>query len=290
MTMPALTKVPAIPRAFRWLALQGDAELCEYAAYAGKALSTSARAPKAVVEKAVGRGQAARIVKGLLGVGRSQLLEATPRLNDFVEGEVWAKKDAERELSHLQRLGVAGSRATAAEIFAVAQGIEGRGGDSDVLLGVVDFVSRRFSRAATHWIEASRFATSPRLKAFLLINSIPALVESGAISKALSLSLGCTLDFGEVPSELRAASRINKAMLAVYCHDSNSFRVNIQQLINENFDRPNFIWVAHASRAHLVSLSLYLRGKSENAAAIFEIERAVEQIDAARSSCSRLSS
>lgn len=62
------------PQSLHWLALQGDLELCEMVQFAQRALEKRNRAPKAVVEKAVGRGATARIADALFELGKAHAL------------------------------------------------------------------------------------------------------------------------------------------------------------------------------------------------------------------------
>jgi len=258
--MPALTKVPAIPRAFRWLALQGDAELCEYAAYAGKALSTSARAPKAVVEKAVGRGQAARIVKGLLGVGRTLLLESCDSADHYVQGYRMSAQEAAREVAGLQRAGICTRSLSAKSCFLLSRSLEGRGGDADVLIGTLEYVGGRYSNAAKYWLSSSNHSTSSRAKACFYINSIPALIETRAIDSALAVPQG-DCDYN-CDSDISALAKMNKAVLAVYAGEPSSFLRNFEGFLEKVSSSPALGPMVYFAESNLRKIERGVRNRS----------------------------
>ncbi|MBI3820517.1 MAG: hypothetical protein HY286_17640 [Planctomycetes bacterium] len=230
------------PDALRWLALTSGAEACEVLEYAEKALKKSSRAPREVLEKAIGVGRREEVVKSVNNLGQVWMKSIqTPKCLNFENGLSNSEAIKARlaavclhipidqeyimqlydELPCTTREFSDSARAC----FALAEKISGEFSAPSVNLGILDYCNNKFDAALVKSTLVASSGKSNRIKQLAHALRVTIILESGLFVEALE---NCCLSLYDIDRDIAASHVITKIAIAA--------NLNCPHLIEELID------------------------------------------------------
>jgi len=238
------------PQSLHWLALQGDLELCDMVQFAQRALERRNRAPKAVVEKAIGKGAAQRMAstffdlgrawaRGIEGANPSYSDRPTPTVGAALRAAEVLLNRAPTEIRRRARRVLTCAPASrdghfqaAMSALAISEALEAPNSRAALTRATLHDVAGDTAKGIQELAEFGRKCIHPALTSVAWVNLESAAIRCGRLDLALYVSSEMKVAAQTSPIPCLVAHRLNQIALSALLENERNLGRFLESLLD----------------------------------------------------------